>query len=255
MKLRTYDLLRVEPGHHLLDLGCGLGQDVQALAARVGKAGRVVGIDSSQTMITEASKRAAGLDLPVEFALGDAEHLEFAAGTFDGCRAERTLVHMKDPIQVLAEMARVVRPGGRVVVLDADWETLVVDVPDRTTTRRLINFLCDSSGSRWIGRSLRGLFLQAGLTEVEVLADTLMLTDLRLANQVFALHETAAQAVAAGVVSIAESDLWLKDLERAHAAGRFFAAVTFFCASGQTPRKTLSRKENQPGGSYARKVV
>jgi hypothetical protein len=95
--------------------------------------------------------------------------------------------------------------------------------------------LCDSSGSRWIGRRLCGLFLEAGLTEVEVIAGTLMVTDLTLANQVFALHETAAQAVAAGVVSAAEADGWLDNLEQAHAAGRFFAAVTFFCLSGRTP--------------------
>jgi SAM-dependent methyltransferase len=234
MKRRTYDLLQVEKGQHLLDVGCGLGPDVQALAQRVGNAGRVVGIDSSATMIAEAQRRAAGLGLPVAFARGDAGHLAFAADSFDGCRSERLLVHLDHPPQALAEMARVVRPRGRIVVLDADWDTLVVDVPDLRTTRRLVNFLCGQSGSRWIGRRLRGLFLEAGLTEVEVVADALMVTDLMLANQVLALHETAAHAVALGIVSAAEADVWLDDSRQAHAAGRFFAAVTFFCVSGRT---------------------
>jgi len=195
----------------------------------------VVGVDSSATRVAEAQKRAEGLNLPVEFVVGEAQRLEFTDNTFDGCRAERIFVHLHDPAQALAEMIRVARPGARLVVGDPDFETLVVDVPERTITRKLLNFQCDSSGSRWIGRQLRGFFLAAGLTEVGVLADTAMFTDYRQANQVFHLQETAAQAQVAGVVSPTEVNRWLTELEQAHQAGKFFAAITTFCVSGRKP--------------------
>lgn len=67
-------------------------------------------------MIAEAQRRTVGLGLPVTFMQGDAHHLDFPDGTFDGCRAERLLQHTADPQAVLAEMARVAKPGARVVI-------------------------------------------------------------------------------------------------------------------------------------------
>jgi ubiquinone/menaquinone biosynthesis C-methylase UbiE len=64
IKQRTYDLLQVREGYHLLDVGCGLGDDVRALAEQVGPAGRVAGVDSSETMIAEARKRLVGMNPP-----------------------------------------------------------------------------------------------------------------------------------------------------------------------------------------------
>jgi ubiquinone/menaquinone biosynthesis C-methylase UbiE len=65
-------------------------------------------------------------------------------------------------------MARVVKPGGRVVVLDRDIETRTIDVPDRALTRRILNFWCDSFLGGWIGRQLPRLFREAGLSDVTV---------------------------------------------------------------------------------------
>ena len=60
LKQRTFTLLEVQEGYCLVDVGCGPGDDVQALARMVGPTGRVIGVDSSETMITEARKRAQG---------------------------------------------------------------------------------------------------------------------------------------------------------------------------------------------------
>jgi ubiquinone/menaquinone biosynthesis C-methylase UbiE len=162
LKARSYELLCPREGHKLLDLGCGLGDDVRTLAARVGVTGRVVGIDASEVMITEARRRSRGLDLPGEFVVADVLHTGLPDNCFDGCRAERLFVHLANPAAALAEMVRVVKPGAPLVVLDADWETLIVDSPQRMVTRKLFNFFCDSGESRWIGRQLRGLFVSAG---------------------------------------------------------------------------------------------
>ena len=236
IKERTYDLLQVRPGHHLLDVGCGTGDDVQALARRVGGTGRVVGVDGSEIMLAEARTRVKDANLPVEFRVGNAEWLQFADNTFDGCRAERMLVHLNHPVRALAEMVRVARPGARVVAFDADWETLIVDTPNRATTRKLLNFQCDCSGSRWIGRQFHRLFCEIGLTEIAVVADTLVFTDYRQADFVFQFRETTAQASAAGVVSASQASEWLDALEQADRQGAFFAAVTGFCVGGLKPQ-------------------
>ncbi len=61
-------------------------------------------------------------------------------------------------------MARVVKPGGRVVLMDWDWETLTVTHPDRELTRRLLHWRCDHhGGDNWSGRKLLGYLLDAGL--------------------------------------------------------------------------------------------
>ena len=66
-KRHTFALMGAREGSHLLDAGCGTGEDVRALAQLVGTQGRVVGLDSSEIMIAEARKRSDELTLPVEF--------------------------------------------------------------------------------------------------------------------------------------------------------------------------------------------
>src|SRR6266581_4620497 len=119
----------IRPGHAVLDVGCGAGDDLRSLAQLVGPTGRVVGVDNSETMLQEARERTRGL--PVECHTGDAHHLDFAADSFDSCRAERVLQHVEEPFQAFAEFVRVVRPGCRVVVADPDYGTLMVDATDR----------------------------------------------------------------------------------------------------------------------------
>lgn len=226
----------MKTGAHLLDIGCGPGDDVRALAQMVGSTGRVVGVDNSEAMIAEARKRAEGLNLPVEYSVGDAHHLDFADNTFDGCRAERVFQHVENPGQVLLEMVRVACPGGRIVVLDPDFDTLVIDAKDRALTRRILNFRCDHIvRNGWIGRQLPALFREAQLTEITISADTWLPTDYAIAAQLLRLREHTERAREAGAVSATEAASWLGELEEAGKTGRFFAAMTFFFVSGRKP--------------------
>ena len=85
--------LRLTGGERVLDLGCGLGDDTFEIARVVGSRGRAVGVDVSETIILEARRRAASLDLAVELEVGDAQALRFDDGVFDACRTERMLMH------------------------------------------------------------------------------------------------------------------------------------------------------------------
>ncbi len=234
-KQRSIALLDLREGSHVLEIGCGMGDDARAMARLVGPGGRVVGIDCSATMVEDAQRRTAGEALPVAFEQGDAHALAFPDGTFDACRADRVLHHLDDPARAVAELARVAKPGGRVVAFEPDSETCVVAAADWATSRTLMHLHCDSYRHGRIGRYLPQLFQDAELTEIGVVPLTVLLRDYAQANTLFWLERTAAEATAGGAIAAAVADAWLAELRAASDRGRFFAAGTGFLVTSRKP--------------------
>jgi len=235
LKSRTYDLLDVREGSRILDVGCGTGDDVLAMAQRVGNSGLVVGVDNSETMISEARQRSVGSGLPVEFHLSDVYKLPLPDATFDGCRAERLFLHLKDPAEALAEMIRVCRPRGHIVILDSDWETVLIDATDRALTRKIINFICDRHANGWIGRQLQRLFTEAGLSDVRVYPGVFTSTDYALVAQIIRLQPMLELALADGTLTSDEVQGWLAELEERNRSGTFFYSHTGIVIHGIKP--------------------
>jgi ubiquinone/menaquinone biosynthesis C-methylase UbiE len=234
-KRDSYDLLGAIPGHRILEVGCGLGDDAAALAGRVAPGGAVVAIDGSQTMVDAASKRHRDVS-DLSFELADATQLPFEEATFDACRIDRVLQHIPDPARAVAEMVRVLRPGGMLVAFDNDWETLTVDSSDRALTRTVLNTWCDRFPSGWIGRRLVPLFLAAGLSDVAAQPKTLVLRELKVADGVFSYFSTAERLAREGVIGQADLERWSNELRAADADGRFFTSYTGFLVSGRRAR-------------------
>lgn len=233
-KERSFGLLDPLPGAHLLDVGCGTGDDVLSLADRVRPGGRATGIDASAAMIDEARRRAGARE-DVTFAVGDAARMPLADDVMDGCRAERTLQHVERPDLAVAEMARVTRPGGWVVAAEPDWATLVVDDGDPEVTRAVVIAATERVRSGAVGRTLRGLLVAEGLSEVGVAARTLVLTDRGAAETLLDLGGAAARAVETGLVTADRARAWTERIDQAAAADRFLAALTAFMAWGRVP--------------------
>jgi ubiquinone/menaquinone biosynthesis C-methylase UbiE len=231
IKERMIVRLRLQPGHRVLDAGCGTGDDARRLAELVGPSGRVTGIDFSQAMVDEARARAEGSGLPVEFRQGDACHLDLPDASFDGVRCERMLIHLTEPAAAVAEMVRVTRPGGRVVIFDADMDTIVFDHPDLAMTRRIATAIADKLTNGRIGRQLPRLLADAGLHEVE--GEGGCVTSAPFSFLASMLQGTLADSP--DVVDPAELEAWLEPLEKADKAGRLFGAMTGFIASGTRP--------------------
>jgi ubiquinone/menaquinone biosynthesis C-methylase UbiE len=236
VKRRMLDVCPVGAGDHVLDVGCGLGHEVRRLAERVGPQGRVVGIDANPAMITEASRRAADLTLPIAFEVGDARQVRLADNSFDLCRTERVLRYLDRPQAALEEMVRLTRPGGSVLAFDFDSDQSVVDAPDPALVRRIAEVLDAAVPHPWIGRQLFGLFQRAGLRDVRVVPHALCFSG----TAGFAVYQrlnrgTIDHAVQAGQVSASEAAAWWAALERAAEAETFFSAVLGFIAAGHKP--------------------
>ncbi|BAL91827.1 putative methyltransferase [Actinoplanes missouriensis 431] len=107
-------LAGVQPGHVVLDIGCGTGRALPALAAAAGPTGRVVGLDFTPDMLDAARK--AGRDECATLLLGDARRLPVADAAADVLFAAGLVHHLPDPAAGLAELARVTRPGGTLAI-------------------------------------------------------------------------------------------------------------------------------------------
>ena len=120
LRQRTINLARIQPGEQVLDVGCGTGTLTMEVARCVGRAGRVAGIDPGPQQIARARAKAARSNVPIEFLVGVIEQLPFPDQTFDVVLSTLMMHHLPAPLkrQGLAEIARVLKPGGRLVIAD-----------------------------------------------------------------------------------------------------------------------------------------
>lgn len=227
------DSLDVQGGETALDLGCGPGTDLNALAEAVGPTGRVIGIDSDPAMVEQARKRLRGLPT-VEVQLDDIQRLPLQDASIDRARIDRTLQHAADPAGVLVEARRVLRPGGRLVMAEPDWDSLIIDYPDIEVSRAYTRYVTDQvvrNGA--IGRQLARIALNAGLTLSAVIPVTSTFRDVRTADQVLGLLRNTERAVSADYLSVAASRGWLDHLK----TEPFFASVTLYVVVAETARR------------------
>jgi ubiquinone/menaquinone biosynthesis C-methylase UbiE len=234
----TFELLEIDEGDHILDIGCGTGDDVRLLAEMVGNRGLVIGVDYSAVMIAEAKERAKNGGLPVDYFVADAHNLGFADNTFDGCRAVTVYDHLIKPEQAIAEMIRVARPGARIVLAEVDWGTLTVNHPDRELTRRILNYHCDNHFKNgWIGRQLVSLMVEQGLQNINARSGDFILFNYDSASRFMGFEKATRDAQKDGVISADEAESWITSLKDSGRTGHFFSALIGFIVSGQKPFK------------------
>ncbi len=229
----TFERLQIRPGHRIIDVGCGPGDDARTMAEQVAPGGEVVGLDHDEEMIRQASLRSADSDHPVRFVLADAYTLPFESAGFDGCRADRLLQHLDEPQRAVSEFFRVLRPGGRCVVADVDWGTLTVATSFPALTRAILGCGSDLHRNGWAARAIYGQFRSAGFVEVGCEMAVSHTTEWAVAAWAFGLEHFAAESAERRLISERERDLWLKDLREQDAAGIFFSSIMGATVWGQ----------------------
>jgi SAM-dependent methyltransferase len=225
-KRRTVELLDPQPGGRYLEVGTGTGADALACAERFDVS--VVGADASRVMIEEARRRGLA-----EAVLADAHSLPFESESFDGAWADRTFQHLADPVAALDEMVRVVKPGGGVVVVDPDYGTQAVDVPDQELASRVLRFRADHLRNGRLAHQMGRLFVRAGLTDVHVEAMPIVLRDPTALDNALGLRDWASFAHEQGLVEAGEVSAWEQALDEAAAGGWFLYSFSLFITAGR----------------------
>jgi len=150
--------LELTAGDRLLDVGCGTGAQVRDVAQMVERA---VGIDLSSAMLREAHDLAEGVS-NVGFAVADSERLPFPDGAFTAVLCTLSFHHYPNPTAAVAEMARVLQPGGRLAIGDACGDLFVARVADLFLRRFEPGHV-----KLYRSRELGDLLYDAGLARVE----------------------------------------------------------------------------------------
>jgi ubiquinone/menaquinone biosynthesis C-methylase UbiE len=231
---RVRDALAPASGERLLEVGCGSGAVCRMMVPFVAPSGHITGLDISSDMVAMARRYAAegGLSDAVAFDAGAAENLPYADAAFDGAFAARLMLHVAQPEAVLREMLRVVRRGGRIVLMDWDWETVTVDHPNRELTRRILHWRADHhGGNNWSGRQLWRLMTAASLSDVSVTPVVTVVHDdnTSLTQSLWRAAEVARDG---GAITSDEHTAWVGELKARLVAQRFFASIAYFVVHG-----------------------
>jgi arsenite methyltransferase len=169
------EALDPQPGERVLDIGTGPGLLAQELARAVGRAGSVAGIDLSENMLAlarelEPDPRAA----PISFAAADAGELPFPDASFDALLATQVYEYVPDMAGALAEALRVLRPGGRSLILDTDWDSLVWHATDERLRARILTAWDEHLADPYLPRKLPRLLRDAGFALQDCVAIPLL---------------------------------------------------------------------------------
>jgi len=209
----TVGALDLQPGEDVLDIGAGPGFLACEMAAVVGESGSVRGIDPSASMLAIAAERerAPGA-APVEFCEGDALAMPYDDDSFDAAVSTQVYEYVEDMTGALAEAHRVLRPGGRLLVLDTDWDSIVWRSSDGERMRRVLAVWDEHLADPHLPARLRGLLADAGFTIAKRTVIPILNTRSGEVSYSTSLIGTIAAFVARHGIAEDEAQAWADDL-------------------------------------------
>ena len=224
----TLHALALQAGERVVDVGSGPGLLAAEMAAQVGPAGRVIGLDLSDSMLALSRQRCGELTTSVSmsFLKADAAKLPFADSVFDVAVSTQVYEYVPDVTAALEEVYGVLRPGGRVVILDTDWDSIVWAAGEQARMQRLLEAWADRFADPHLPRSLSWQLEAAGF-HVER-CDVLVLFNPEYDPDTYSVANgqiMADFAVAQGRMPREEAEAWMRDLQRLGSQGRYFFSL------------------------------
>lgn len=222
--------LSLPPKARVLEVGCGTGAVLRSLARRSDFTGTAIGVDQCRPFLDIASTLAQteGFGDRLTFQVGDAHKLDFPSGSFDIVVAHTLISHVTAPIAVLSEMARLVRPGGIVVVFDGDYASLTYAYRDHSFGQRMDVALANSTFNnprimRDLPRLLPGLGLELDAAWGEAVVE------IGQASYFKSFAETYVPYVKkSGMLPEQSIEAWHREQRQAMENGTFFAACNYY---------------------------
>ena len=228
---RTLAIINPARGERVVDVGCGPGLLALELSAAVGEKGRVIGIDSSSAMIGLAEKRCGNLP-NVELHDGDATDLNLDDASTDVVCCTQVLLYVSDHEKAIAEMFRVLKPGGRVVVMETDWRSAVLHSTDEDLTEKIIAAWDNAVPSPRLPARLGSLLKKAGFKSVQIDAIPNISTSCEKGGFSMSMMEQCAQAATEqGIFTEKEGNEWLASLMQLGEDDAYFFCVNRFLFS------------------------
>jgi ubiquinone/menaquinone biosynthesis C-methylase UbiE len=221
LRARSYQLLRLPPGATVVDVGCGTARAVAELAEH---GARAIGVDLDPAMLAAARRRFPDIDVRA----ADATELPLGDAQAHGYRADKVYHVLPDPHAALAEARRILIPGGRIVLLGQDWDTIVIDSDQPELTRRIVHARADTIPHPRIARAYRNLLLDGGFHDVDVEVHTAIFTDATM-QPILVGYATAARQT--GAITGDEADNWISEQTRRAQDDRLLVAIPMFLAA------------------------
>lgn len=219
--------LAPQPGEFLVDVGCGPGFHVAELIKAVESQGRVVGVDTSDTMLKVAEQRNLGAT-NATFSIGDAVDLPVEDQSVDGVVAVQVYEYVPEIRSALSEAFRVLRHGGRLVVLDVDWSTISWHSTNPERMAKILDVWDEHLANPSLPRTLAAQMREVGFVNVEVEGHPFVNASDSLDGYSGALIPLIADFVHDRGVDAADIQDWSNDLHTISGSGEYFFSLTKF---------------------------